>query len=84
MPWVTVGVVTGVVSWAEAGATWHLAAGGTTGLAVGVCLCLSLAGMQAVLSGLNLNYLCGNVDVRFEQGVLCVSFRVSEEPPLRL
>ena len=45
MPWVTVAVVTGVVSWAEAGATWHLAAGGTTGLAVGVCLCLSLAGM---------------------------------------
>ena len=45
MPWVVVGAATGVVSWAAAGAAWRLAAGGTTGLAVGVFLCWSLAGM---------------------------------------
>ena len=41
-------------SWAAAGAAWHLAAGGTTGLAVGVFLYFSLAGMYVVLSGLKL------------------------------
>ena len=43
MPWVAIGAATGVVSWVTAGASWHLAAGGTTGLAVGGFLCLSHA-----------------------------------------
>ena len=44
MPWVTDGAVDGVVSWAaEAGAAWHLAAGGTTGLAI-QCRCFPLFG----------------------------------------
>ena len=43
MPWVAIGAATGVVSWVTAGAAWHLAAGGTTGLTVGVFL--SFAGV---------------------------------------
>ena len=89
IPSVAIGAATGVVSWVTAGAAWHLAAGGTTGLAVGGFLCLSLAGMYVVLSSLNLDasrhtvfsitdspgmdcgsdYLCNDVDVRFEWGV---------------
>ena len=53
MPWVAVGAATSVVSWVAAGADWHLAAGGITGLAVVGFLCLSLAGI--VLSSLNLD-----------------------------
>jgi len=45
MPWVAVCAATGVVSWLAAGAAWHLAAGGTIGLTVGVFPWLSLAGM---------------------------------------
>ena len=55
MPWVAIGAATSVVSRVVAGAAGHLAAGETTGLAVGGFLCLSLAGMYVVLSSLNLD-----------------------------